>query len=86
MLGRPGVVEVVGALADARAGIEVEGEEMRVPAAGPGLGEGAERVGRMIVEAPHPRVAAVVVIEGAVLLHEEDDVLHGPQVRAGGPD
>ena len=38
---------------------------------------------RVVVEAAHAGVGAVVVVEGAVLLHQEDDVLDGAEVRAG---
>ena len=50
--------------------------------AGPRLGERPEGARRVVVEAAHPAVGAVVVVEGAVLLHEEDDVLDRPEVRA----
>ena len=39
VLGRPAVVEIVGALADARRAVEVEGQQCLVAPAGPGLGE-----------------------------------------------
>ncbi len=83
VLGRPTVVEVVGALADARRAVEVEGQQCLVAPAGPRLGEVPELVLRVVVEAPNAGVGAVVVVEGAVLLHEEHDVLDGAEVGAG---
>ena len=58
----------------------MEGEQGLVAPAGPGLGEVPELAVRVVVEAPDARVRAVVVVEGAVLLHEEDHVLNGPEV------
>ena len=60
-----------------------KGSSVLVAPAGPGLGEVPEGALRMVVEAPDPGVRAVVVVEGAVLLHEEHDVLNGAEVRAG---
>src|ERR1019366_3675274 len=48
-----------------------------------GLGERPEAVLGVVVEAPHPLVGPEVVVEGAVLLHEEDHVLDGAEVRPG---
>ena len=83
VLARPAVVEVVGALAHARRAVEVEGQQRLVAPAGPGLGEVPELALRVVVEAPDPWIRAVVVVEGAVLLHEEDHVLNGAEIRAG---
>ena len=47
------------------------------------LGEYAERVLGVIIEAASARVGAEVVIVGAVLEHQEDDVLNRFEVRAG---
>ena len=49
----------------------------------PGLGEVAELALGVVVEAPDARVRAVVMVEGAVFLHQEHDVLNGAEVRAG---
>ena len=83
VLALPAVVEVGGAFADAGRGVEVEGEQRRVAPPGPRLGEVPELAVRVVVEAPDPGIRAVVVVEGAVLLHQEDDVLNGSEIRAG---
>jgi hypothetical protein len=80
VLGGPRVVEVVRAFADARVGAEVEGEQARRRATRPGLCERTERALRVIVKAAHAPIGPVVVVEGAVLLHEEDDMLDGAEV------
>ena len=74
------MVEIVGALADARVCLQVEREQMLGGAPRPGLGERTQGSLGVIVEAPHSLVGAVVVVEGPVLLHEEDDVLDGAEV------
>ena len=52
-----------------------------------GLGEDGAPVGQphgpRVAEAPHARERAEVVVEAAVLLHQQDDVLDLAQVEAG---
>ena len=61
----------------------MEGQQLAVAPARPGLREHAEVARRVVVEAAHAGVGAVVVVEGAVLHHEEDDVLDRAEVGAG---
>jgi hypothetical protein len=49
---------------------------------GPPLREIGEVTRRMVVKAPDPGIGAEVVVEGTVLLHQEDDVLDGADVTA----
>ncbi len=49
----------------------------------PGLREPAVAPLRAVVEPPDARVGAEVVVEGPVLLHQEDDVLDGADVGTG---
>jgi len=87
VLGQPVVGQVGGALAEARRRVEVEGElaadRMTAGVARVGLGERPQTVAGMVIEATHPLVAAEVVVERPVLLHEEDHVFDGAQVGAG---
>ena len=90
VLRSPAVVDVVRALA-APGAVEVERIEVvpvetgrvsrlrehREPAAV------VEHRHRRVGEAPHPSVAAEVVVEGAVLLDEDDDVLDVAEPAAG---
>lgn len=85
--GPQAVGEVVGAFL-AGVGVEVEwqqdtGRVQRGPTREV-LREHAKRASRMIVEPPAGRVGAEVVVVGAVLHHEEDDVLHRAEVGTGG--
>ncbi len=85
VLPGPAVVEVLRALADARLRIEVEREERLVATTRPGLREVPQRASGVVVEAAHPAQRSVVVVERPVLLHQEDDVLNGTEVRSRRP-
>jgi hypothetical protein len=92
VLRPPAVADVVGALAVVEA---VQPEWMEMAAAHatgvPGLGENrqpaavAERRHRRVGEAAHPAQGPQAVVEGAVLLHQDDDVLDVGEPAAGGP-
>lgn len=85
VLGLPVVGRIGHALADRLAALQVEGQKSPVVVAGavvPALGE-RPPVAR-IAEAAHAGEGAEVLVEGAVLLHEHDDVLDVAQRgRAG---
>ncbi len=83
VLGVPLVREVEGALGLGGGRVEMEGEQGRGRASGPGLGEQARRAGPGVVEAADTLVGAEVVVERPVLLHEEHDVLHRSEIRTG---
>ena len=74
------MVEVVGALRQLLLGVHVEREKRRLGASRPRLGEGAPVVG--VVEPVTPPMVAEVVVERAVLLHQEHHVLDGAKVSA----
>ena len=82
VLGRPAVVEVLGAVA-----MPVAVSRWKGSSTPPGRrarpGRTHRACVRVVVEAPHPRIGAEVVVEGSVLLHEEHDVLDRAQVGAG---
>ena len=91
VLRTPRVGQVEGAVGDVRSHrVEVEREQPADRSRGGvrrvGLRERAEVAGRMVVESPHARVAAVVVVERAVLHHQEDHVFDRTEVGARGRD
>ncbi len=87
VLGAPVVGEVEGAFGvGGPDGVEPERQQMPGEAAGRlrhGLGERTEPGGRVVVEAPDSRVGPEVVVERAVLHHEEDHVLDRSEIGTG---
>ena len=87
VLGSPAVIEVAGAFAVSARRVQVEGQHDPERGAsgvgGVGLGEDAKGVGRVVVETEHPFVGPEVVVEGSVLLHDEDHVFDGPEIGSG---
>jgi hypothetical protein len=81
VLRTPVVGQVIGALHPGGA-VEVEGQQLvrrhQRAAAWIILGEYAERVGGVVVEAAAAGIVAEVVVIGAVLHHQEDDVFDRP--------
>src|SRR5665213_1938967 len=49
-----------------------------------GLSEYARRIARVIIESAHALVRAEVMVKRPILLHEEDNVLDGSEVRTSG--
>jgi hypothetical protein len=90
------MAEVVQLLGVGRQGVQAERQDVAVGIDGVGLAEdrAAVRPARGgIVEAAHAAQRAEIVVEGAVLLHQDDDVVDvaelggrrpGDRLRAGG--
>ena len=88
VLGGPFVRQVEGALGVGGGRVEMERQQRRgrgPPAEPPMLAEDARRA-RSGRRSRAPLVGAEVVVERAVLVHEEDDVLDGAEVGAGRGD
>ncbi len=87
VLHLPGVAQRRDGLGRRVRGVEVVREQEAVGVVGIGLGEdrlpGGEPHRPRVTEAPHARERAEVVVEAAVLLHQQDDVLDLAQVEAG---
>ena len=81
VLGRPLVREVERALGIGRDGVQVKRQQVRRRPSRPCLSEDTGRPRRVVVKATHALVRAEIVVEGPVLVHQEDDVLDRTEVR-----
>ena len=86
VLGRPVVGGIDQALADRPAAVEVERQQVALLGALAGIAGLAERLPvAPVVESAHARERAEVLVERAVLLHQDHDVVDVAQLPAAAP-